>query len=118
MKLTSGKLLGLMEPGRIYRASELAERFNMSTAQVNDILCTLVEAGFVRMNSHSSRILRFERLSFEPDPPSRAAVDTDAPATVATPPVTRTRQGPLRDYEASLASVQSLAMAARYSSRG
>ncbi|MEW6347323.1 MAG: hypothetical protein AB1704_42400 [Pseudomonadota bacterium] len=82
------------------------------------MLCTLVEAGFVRMNSHSSRILRFERLSFEPDPPLRAAEDTDAPATVATPPVTRARQGSLLGYEAPLASVRSLAMAARHSSRG
>ncbi|RKE23922.1 hypothetical protein B0G76_8622 [Paraburkholderia sp. BL23I1N1] len=118
MKLTSGKLLDLMEAGRTYRASELAECFDTSTAQVNDMLCTLVEAGFVRMNSHSSRILRFERLSFEPDPPSRAAVDTNAPATVAIPPVTRTQQGSPRGYEASLASVRSLAMAARHSSRG
>jgi hypothetical protein len=114
MKLTSASLLQTMESGREYQAGELARRFDTSTAQINNMLCTLVEEGLVRMSSHSSRIIRFERLSLMPRPPSPvAAADTDAQTTVATPPVTRQMHGSLRGYEASLLSVRSLAMLAR-----
>jgi len=102
-----------MESGREYQAGVLASRFDTSTAQINDMLCTLVEEGLVRMNSHSSRIIRFERLSFTPRPPTPSAADTDAQTTVATPPVTRQMHDSLRGYEASLLSVRSLAMLAR-----
>jgi hypothetical protein len=119
MKLTSGKLLRLMEPDREYCPSELAERFETSTARVNGMLCTLVEDGLVRMSSHSSRIIRFERLAFEPAQPGAPARKADDTLTsIATPPVTRTLQGSLRGYEASLASLRGLAMAARHSWRG
>ncbi|RKE23933.1 FeoC-like transcriptional regulator [Paraburkholderia sp. BL23I1N1] len=120
MKLTSGKLLRLMKPGRAYQAAELARHFDTSTAHVNDMLCTLVEDGLVRMNSHSSRIIRFERLSFRPEPPSRPTVGTgvstsaSSPTSVATHPVTRQLHGSLCGYEASLASVRSLAMLTRH----
>ncbi|MGF6641628.1 hypothetical protein [Paraburkholderia sp. MM5477-R1] len=117
MKLTSGKLLRLMKPGRAYQAGELARRFDTSTAHVNDMLCTLVEDGLVRMNSHSSRIIRFERLTFWPEPPSRPTVGTGistSATSVATQPVTRQLHGSLRGYDASLASVRSLAMLTRH----
>ncbi|REE06517.1 hypothetical protein B0G71_8195 [Paraburkholderia sp. BL27I4N3] len=114
MKLTSGKLLQLMKPGRAYQAHELAKRSDTSTAQVKDMLCTLVEDGLVRMNSHSSRIIRFERLSVLPEPPSRPIVGTGISTSVATQPVTRQLHGSLRGYEASLASVRSLAMLTRH----
>lgn len=115
MTLTSGKLLRFMEPGRAYEASELARRLDASAAQVNDILCMLVEDGLIRMSSHASRILRFERPPLAPDAPSRPPADTDIPTSVATPPVTRRLHGSLRGYDASLVSVRSLAMLARTS---
>jgi len=113
MTLTSARLLQTMESGREYQAGELAGRFDTSTAQINDMLCTLVEEGLVRMSSHSSRIIRFERLSFAPQPPSPVAADRSTQTTIATPPVTRRMHGSLRGYEASLLSVRSLAMLAR-----
>ncbi|MDR6412979.1 UNVERIFIED_ORG: hypothetical protein ABIC62_006440 [Burkholderia sp. 1595] len=116
MTLTSGKLLRFMEPGRAYEASELARRLDASAAQVNNILlCTLVEDGLIRMSSHASRILRFERPPLAPDAPSRSHADTDIPTSVASPPVTRQLHGSLRGYDASLVSVRSLAMLARTS---
>ncbi|ACC76453.1 hypothetical protein C9I56_41460 [Paraburkholderia caribensis] len=113
MKLTSAKLIQTMELGRGYQAGELARRFDTSSAQINDMLCTLVEEGLVRMSSHSSRIICFERLSLAPRPPSTVATDVGTSTTVATPPITRQMHGSLRGYEASLASVRSLAMLAR-----
>ena len=113
MKLSSAKLIQTMESGCEYEAGELARRFDTSTAQINDMLCTLVEEGLVRMSSHSSRIIRFARLSFAPQPPSPVVADTDTQTTVATPPVTRQMHGSLRGYEASLLSVRNLAMLAR-----
>ncbi|MEX3985928.1 hypothetical protein AB4Y45_44470 [Paraburkholderia sp. EG287A] len=62
MKLTAAKLLETMESDREYLAGELARRFDTSMAQMNDMLCTLVEEGLVHMSSHSSRIIRFVRL--------------------------------------------------------
>lgn len=66
MKLTLGKLLQSLDPGSKYRASELTEWFDTSTAQMNDMLCTLVEDGLIRMSSHATRIIRFGRLAFQP----------------------------------------------------
>jgi DNA-binding GntR family transcriptional regulator len=65
MKLTSEKLLRSMDLGRRYCIHELADRFDVPTSEVNDMLCMLAEDGLVRMNSHSTRIIRFERLSSE-----------------------------------------------------
>ncbi|MDR6412191.1 UNVERIFIED_ORG: hypothetical protein ABIC62_005733 [Burkholderia sp. 1595] len=119
MKLTSGKLLRAMDPGHEYRASELAEWFDTSTAQVTDMLCTLVEDGLVRMSSHATRIIRFERLAFQPaQPVPRSRNATQLQTSIATPPVTRTMQGSLHGDEASLGTLRGLAMLARHSRRG
>lgn len=72
-------------------------------AQINDVFCTLGEEGLVRMNNHSSRIIRLERL----------VSDTATRAAVSTPPFAPQRHGRLRDYEASLLSEHSLAMLVR-----
>jgi hypothetical protein len=90
MKLTAAKLLETMESDRGYQAGELARRFDTSTAQINAMLCTLVEEGLVRMSSHSSRIIRFVRLPRAP-------------------------QSCTPSYEGSLQSVRSLAMQGRTS---
>ncbi|CAE6862565.1 hypothetical protein R69746_07896 [Paraburkholderia aspalathi] len=119
MKLTSGKLLRSMGPGRGYRAGELAAWFDTSTAQINDMLCTVVEDGLVRMNSHATRIIRFERLAFQPaQPVPRSCNATQLQTSIATPPVTRTMQGALRGYEASLETLRGFAMLARNSHHG
>ena len=119
MKLTLGKLLRSMDPGRKYCASQLAEWFDTSTAQMNDMLCMLVEDGLVRMSSHATGIILFERFAFQAAqrvPRSRNA--TQLQTSVATPPVTRTMQGALGGYEASLETLRGLAMLARHSDRG
>ncbi|MEM5312506.1 hypothetical protein [Paraburkholderia sp. JHI869] len=90
MKFTAARLLESMESDREYQAVVLARRFDMSMAQINDMLCTLVEEGLVRMSTHSSRIIRFVRLPRAP----------------------RSR---LSGYEWELQSVRSLAMLARTS---
>ena len=114
MKLTSESLLRLMESGKIYQANELAARFDASTAQVNDMLCTLVEDGLVRMNSQAGRILRFERLMFSPGrETSKETQCGNVQTTVATQPITRTVKGSLQHYDASLMQLRHLAMLAR-----
>lgn len=119
MNLTSERLLRAMDPGREYPPSELSARFGTSTALVKDMLCTLVEDGFVRMVSHSSRIIRFVRLpapstTIKPSATTATAIAEPAgPPTVATMPVTRQLTGSLAGYEATLASVRNLAMLTR-----
>jgi hypothetical protein len=114
MKLTSGSLLRVMEPGKTYQANELAARFDASTAQVNDMLCTLVEDGMVRMNSNIGRIPRFERLMFSPSrETSKDTQRASSQTTVATQPITRTLRGSLEHYDASLMQLRRLAMLAR-----
>jgi DNA-binding GntR family transcriptional regulator len=65
MKPVPRELLGAMVPGTRYRASELAESLGISTLQMHEMLCMLVEAGLVRVSSQSSRIVRFERPACE-----------------------------------------------------
>lgn len=121
MNLTSERLLRVMDRGREYPPSELSARFGTSTALVKDMLCTLVEDGFVRMVSHSSRIIRFVRLPAPTQstsiPPVSTTATTNAepsgPPGVATMPVTRQLTGSLAGYEATLASVRNLAMLTR-----
>ncbi|WP_266232680.1 hypothetical protein [Paraburkholderia sp. CNPSo 3076] len=115
MKLTSARMLEIMESSREYLAGELAWRFDTSMAQINDMLCTLAEEGLVHMSSHSSRIVRLQRLSFVPQPPKPLVSDMATCAAVSTPPFARQMHGWLRNYEASLLSVQSLAMLVRAS---
>jgi hypothetical protein len=107
------KILEIMESSRECQSCELARRFDTSMAQINDVLCTLAEEGLVRMSNHSSRIIRLERLSFASQPPTPLVSDTATQAAVSTPPVAPRRRGRLRDYEASLLSVHSLAMLVR-----
>lgn len=102
-----------MESSREYLGGELARRFDTSTAQINDMLCTLAEEGLVRMSSHSSRIDRLERLSFAPQAPTPLVSDTASRAAVSPPPFARQMNGWLWDYEVSLLSVHSLAMLVR-----
>ncbi|MFT0172283.1 hypothetical protein ACLKMY_25295 [Paraburkholderia mimosarum] len=111
MKLTSAKMLEIMESSREYLAGELARRFDTSIAQIHDMLCTFAEEGLVRMSSHSSRIVRLERLPFASQPPTPLVSDTRAP--VCTPAFARQMNGWLRDYEVSILSVHSLAMLVR-----
>ncbi|WP_421380732.1 hypothetical protein ACOCG7_34415 (plasmid) [Paraburkholderia sp. DD10] len=114
MKLTSRSLLRLMEPGKTYQADELAAGLDASTAQVNDMLCMLVEDGMVRMNSHIGRILRFERLMYPPGrEASKDAQRGSVQSTVATQPITRTLTGSLQHYDSSLMQLRRLAMLAR-----
>ncbi|WP_246089385.1 hypothetical protein [Paraburkholderia guartelaensis] len=113
MKLTSAKMLEIMESSREYLAGELARRFDTSMAQINDMLCTLAEEGLVRMSSHSSRIVRLERLSFAPLPPTPLVSDTATRAPVSTPPFARQMHGWSRNCEASLLGVHSFAMPVR-----
>ncbi|WP_254345468.1 hypothetical protein [Paraburkholderia sp. CNPSo 3274] len=75
MKLTSAKMLEIMESSREYLAGELARRFDTSMAQIHDMLCPLAEEGLVHMSSHSSRIVRLQRLSFVPQPPKPLVSD-------------------------------------------
>lgn len=122
MNLTSERLLRAMDPGREYPPSELSARFGTSTELVKDMLCTLVEDGFVRMVSHSSRIIRFVRLpapstTIKPSATTATAIVEPAepagPPSVATMPVTRQLTGTLAGYEATLASMRNLAMLTR-----
>jgi hypothetical protein len=113
MKLTSAKMLEIMESSREYLAGELAWRFDTSMAQINDMLCTLAEEGLVRMSSHSSRIVRLERLSFAPLPSTPLVSDTATRAPVSTPPFARQMHGWSRNCEASLLGVHSFAMPVR-----
>ncbi|MEM5402681.1 hypothetical protein [Paraburkholderia unamae] len=99
MKLNSARMLEIMESSREYLAGELARRFDASMAQINDMLCTLAEEGLVHMSSHSSRIVRLQRLSFVPQPPKPLVSDMATSAAVSTPPFTRQMNGWLRDYE-------------------
>ena len=111
--LTSAKMLEIMESSREYLAGELARRFDTSMAQINDMLCTLAEEGLACMSSHSSRIVRLERLSFASQPPIPLASDTATRAAVSTPPFAGQMNAWLRDYEVSILSVHSLAMLVR-----
>ena len=111
MKLTSAIMLEIMESSREYLAGELARRFDTSMAQINDMLCTLAEEGLVRMSSHSSPIVRLERLSFASQPPTPLV--SDSRAAVSTPPFARQMNAWLRDDEASILNAHGLAMLAR-----
>ena len=113
MKLTSARMLEIMESSREYMAGELAWRFDTSMAQIHDMLCTLAEEGLVHMSRHSSRIVRLQRLSFVPQPPKPLVSDMATCAAVSTPPFARQMNGWLRDDEVSLQSVHSLAMLVR-----
>ncbi|MFX1767795.1 hypothetical protein PWP93_35475 [Paraburkholderia sp. A1RI-2L] len=106
-------MLEIMESSRECQSGELARRFDTSTAQINGMLCTLLEEGLVRMSNHSARIIRLERLSLAFQPPTPLVSDTATRAAVSTPSFAPQRHGRLRDYEASLLSVQSLAMLVR-----
>ncbi|CAM2162441.1 hypothetical protein PSAC2689_100321 [Paraburkholderia sacchari] len=106
------KMLEIMESSRECQSGELARRLDTSMAQINDVLRTLAEEGLVRMRHHSSRIICLERL-FASKPPTPLVSDTATRAAVSTPPFAPQRHGRLRDYEASLLSVHSLAMLVR-----
>ena len=63
MELTTSSLLDAMEKGRVYCVDELAKHIGSSTIQVNEMLCTLVQDGFVCVSNNSQRCFYFERLS-------------------------------------------------------
>ena len=102
--------LFLGSPMKLMRAG-LAIRYVDGADQ--RMLCTLAEEGLVHMSSHSSRIVRLQRLSFVPQPPKPLVSDMATCAAVSTPPFARQMHGGLRNYEASLLSVHSLAMLVR-----
>jgi hypothetical protein len=112
MRLTQKTLLSHMQRGRDYTPTHLAHQFDEPTKAVRDMLCTLVENGYVVLSSHSPRMMQFRRTEATL-PASDAGEQGDEP--VATFPVTRTFQGSLSDYENSLAKHRSLAMLSRRS---
>ncbi|MGF6298142.1 hypothetical protein [Paraburkholderia sp. WC7.3d] len=113
MHLAAAKLLKTMELDREYQAGEVTRRFDTPMAAINGMLCALVEGGLVLVRSVPSRIIRVERLSFAPQPPSPVVADTGTQTAVATPPFARQNHGWLRDHGTSLLGVRSLAMLVR-----
>lgn len=110
MKLNSARMLEIMESSREYLAGELARRFDTSMVQINDMLCTLAEDGLVRMSSHSSRIVRLQRLSFAPRTIGTACIRHGYTRSCIHLLFARQMHGWFLDYEASLLRVHSLAM--------
>jgi predicted transcriptional regulator len=62
MELTVSTILSSMEAKCAYTADELAEILGKSKTEIGEMLCELVEKGFVRMSSDPSRVIRFEKL--------------------------------------------------------
>lgn len=114
MRLTSGNLLDRMRYNLDYHPTYLAQRFNVTTAVVRDMLCMLVEEGRVEMTSKDRSVIKFRRVKAQPHDTARTSdQETLSDTSVATRPAPRTFGGNLNEYSASLMKHRALAMLTR-----